>query len=60
MLQPAIESLEDGEIFTASATATDGSNSLNHQGFFNDGGPTNIYNQSRTDRNTALSFVRLD
>ena len=47
----------DGETFTASATATDGSNSVNEVGVFNDGGPTNIYNPSWTDRNTPLSFV---
>jgi len=46
----------DGEIFTASAT--DGSNvgSVTQQGRFNDGGPTNIYNPSWTDRIYPLSF----
>jgi hypothetical protein len=47
----------DGETFTASATATDGSNSVNEIGFFFDGGPTNVYNPSWTDRKTPLSFV---
>ena len=47
----------DGEFFRA--TITDGVTTFtsSHQGFFNDGGPTNIYNPSWTDRTTPISFA---
>jgi hypothetical protein len=47
----------DGELFNA--TITDGVNSFtsSHQGFFFDGGPTNIYNPAWSDRTTPISFA---
>ncbi len=46
----------DGELFRA--TVSDGINSFtsSNSGLFDDGGPTNIYNPSWTDRNTRISF----
>lgn len=46
----------DGELFRA--TVSDGVNSFtsSSQGLFFDGGPTNIYNPTWTDRNTRISF----
>jgi hypothetical protein len=46
----------DGELFRA--TITDGVNTFvsNSSGLFFDGGPTNIYNPSWTDRKTAITF----
>ncbi len=46
----------DGETFTA--TANDGvtSTSTSRIGFFNDGGPTNIYNPNWSDRIERISF----
>jgi opacity protein-like surface antigen len=46
----------DGELFLA--TVTDGVNTFTSSsaGLFNDGGPTNIYNPSWTDRKTQISF----
>lgn len=47
----------DGEYFYAAVT--DGVNTTTHsfQGFFNDGGPTNIYDQRWTDRIAPISFA---
>lgn len=47
----------DGELFRA--TISDGVNTFvsSHQGFFFDGGPTNIYNPTWTDRTTGINFL---
>ena len=47
----------DGEFFRASANDGSAHTTIIQQGVFNDGGPTNIYNPSWTDKIYSLSFL---